>query len=592
MQGNTTSDDKSKKTTDNDGTLSRPTGLPPASQIRGVQSPMGPTAEFRSLTVNAGFGVVESITRNIGNSAFSMRTPSVAETSTLVADKEAEKQETEFRSVSVNAGLRIIESGNLGKSSFAMRPPSMEEVDMLVAAKETMKQQTEAPKTERMEAFNMGRQFPVTQGPRSLESHLNMDRVSLNSPCYPMPGGPVVEGPVGSYNATTWSLPELRPVPKYYPMERSNCILSLSEHSVEEITRNISECLRLLSVHAKYFNKPAAAALLTPEHVEIYLTLWKASRNEVQVEVQRRRGDSVTFHRYCRHILDAASGDFDKSEVPAAAGSLQYLKAAEKLLRSELSKASGDEESKLAMELTHSLLKKERLDARRLGMESLCIITDPTKTHLPTTVMASRAVVLGGEDSVSNDIHAMIINLVQNRCMGDEDDLLEGMPVEYDSDDEDFFPSDDERDNNHPPEYNDSLSIMINHAFTVLSNALQVLSTFEPFDTTPETTPPLPSMEFLVDHFLLDAYEVSNTDMIFSLLKQIQRAPIKPHNACLASKSLFLLVSHSSEARERAIKLGALSIVERALDVGITSHSKLEQECRFLLEVLNSIIKH
>jgi hypothetical protein len=32
------------------------------------------------------------------------------------------------------------------------------------------------------------------------------------------------------------------------------------------------------------------------------------------VELQRRKGGSIAFHRYSRHILDAALGDFDCEE--------------------------------------------------------------------------------------------------------------------------------------------------------------------------------------------------------------------------------------------------------------------------------------
>ena len=467
-------------------------------------------------------------------------------------------------------------------TSFAAMPPSMSmattqqgELKAPTVDRDIQMKTEESTTHVQKDAFGPGTKKTYTKDPKSLLPLESQLRLSSLEPMF------------ASYSTpSTWTQPDLRPVPTYYPMERSNCILKLSEHSVEDITQNISDCLRKLSVQANYFNKPAAAALLTPEHVEIYLALWKTPNDEIQVELQRRKGDSVTFHRYCRHILDASSGDFDATEVRTT-GSLHYLKAAEKLLRSELSKTNADDDSKAAMELTHSLLTKDRMDARKLGMESLCILTDPSKTHLPITIMASRAVLLGGE-SIGNDIHTLILNLVQKRCMGDEEKLLEGMPVEYDSDDEDFFPSDDERDNTRPPEYNDTMSIMLNHALIILANSWQVVSTFESFDGTPETTLALPSLELLIDNFLHDAMEVTDTDMVFSLLQQMQRAPIKPHNACLATKTLTILVTHSTQARDRAIKIGAAQVVARAFDVGVASHAKLEQECRSLLEVLNS----
>ena len=131
---------------------------------------------------------------------------------------------------------------------------------------------------------------------------------------------------------TTWKTPQLRALPKVYVVERSNRILDDSEHKLEDITGNLSECFRVLGIQAKYFETPAGVALLTPEQVEIFVYLWKTGGGkQVCVEVHRRRGDSVTFHRYASHILAAASGDFDP-EAYKDYSDYHYLKAAEKLL--------------------------------------------------------------------------------------------------------------------------------------------------------------------------------------------------------------------------------------------------------------------
>ena len=58
---------------------------------------------------------------------------------------------------------------------------------------------------------------------------------------------------------------------------------------------------------------------MTAEHVEMHLSLWKTGGASNQpegivVELQRRKGDSIPFHRYSRYLLDAAVGEFDPKE--------------------------------------------------------------------------------------------------------------------------------------------------------------------------------------------------------------------------------------------------------------------------------------
>eukprot|EP00540_Astrosyne_radiata_P023288 CAMPEP_0116831610 /NCGR_PEP_ID=MMETSP0418-20121206/5438_1 /TAXON_ID=1158023 /ORGANISM="Astrosyne radiata, Strain 13vi08-1A" /LENGTH=380 /DNA_ID=CAMNT_0004460891 /DNA_START=685 /DNA_END=1827 /DNA_ORIENTATION=+ len=378
-------------------------------------------------------------------------------------------------------------------------------------------------------------------------------------------------------------------------MERSNRILSLAEYPLETITESVADCLRVMSVQAEYLNEPAGAALFTPEQVEMHLYLWKSGEN-VCVEIQRRRGDSVAFHRYARHILDAAGSDFDSTEFHDY-GDSHYLKAAEKLLKRELrTPAIGREESTVSLELTASLLEKDRLDARLLGMESLCILTDPRKTHMNTALLASRAVLLGTaseaesagfeEDQAAfGKIHEFLVHLIQKRAMIDEDDLLDGMDVDYDSDDEDFFGGEEKQDG-RPPEYTNTIKTMTQYALTILANSWEVVTNFDVYSEEPETAK-ASSVATLVQQFLVKCAQQNDIDMAFSLLEEMNRAARKPHNACLAAKSLRIMLQASKETRERAVTLGAAACAKRAYEVGSASHARLESEAYQLLSALN-----
>jgi hypothetical protein len=199
----------------------------------------------------------------------------------------------------------------------------------------------------------------------------------------------------------------LREVPTYYPLEKSSRFVQGS--TTEEIAAQISECCRIMSVQGNFDHGTATAHLITSESVEIQVTLWHGTAPQhpdcVVVEAQRRRGDAVCFHKYCRHLLDAASGTFDPATFRRCEEreAVLYQKSEELLSRGAKGGAAGkgeaaaapkvagaDHESALlALEIAASLLKKDRMDARQLGMESLCLLTDPTRSGRPSSPSSS-----------------------------------------------------------------------------------------------------------------------------------------------------------------------------------------------------------
>ena len=221
-----------------------------------------------------------------------------------------------------------------------------------------------------------------------------------------------------------WSPRQLRPVPAFYPMERSSRLCY--ECDLETVARRVSEANRLLSIHAVYCDETATASLLTSENVEMHLALWKTPVPEadgddsnnyarassvstmpksdgIVIEIQRRTGDSIAFHRYSRYILDAAVGEFDVQALIDEEGAdldMVYSKRAQRLL--SVDTVSTGQESRtetenaiIAIEIAHGLVMKDRMDARQLGLESLCLLTDPKKTGLTTALLASHVVLLG-----------------------------------------------------------------------------------------------------------------------------------------------------------------------------------------------------
>eukprot|EP00547_Thalassionema_nitzschioides_P001784 CAMPEP_0194216100 /NCGR_PEP_ID=MMETSP0156-20130528/18287_1 /TAXON_ID=33649 /ORGANISM="Thalassionema nitzschioides, Strain L26-B" /LENGTH=460 /DNA_ID=CAMNT_0038944779 /DNA_START=166 /DNA_END=1548 /DNA_ORIENTATION=+ len=386
----------------------------------------------------------------------------------------------------------------------------------------------------------------------------------------------------------TWENPKLRPIPKYYPLE-SSC-KAFHENELLQVLSNLSEAFRMLCVQAKYFESPAGAALLTEELVEIYVYLWKTSeKKEIYVELQRRRGDAVTFHRYARSILNAAScGDSLEKIHTLQNESSQYLRSATKLFQRELPTCDDDVSSLQAIELAADLLQKDRLDARILGMESLSVLTNPCKTCWNTARLASRAVLFG-----SNDHHAFcviqefILNIVQNRCMPDEDSMMEGL-IDYDSDDdeeEDYFMkgSEEERYREKPSEYYAIMNAFVNYGLKIVANALQVLTTSLDTDKTAEELDP----RNIVEQFLQISLEFSpKQDILTTLLIEVGLAESRPHNACLAGKSLKTMSQFSTAARLRTKTLRGFETVSRAEEIGKVTNFRLQEVCGELQQVL------
>jgi hypothetical protein len=347
-------------------------------------------------------------------------------------------------------------------------------------------------------------------------SHQNMNNNNINSNDYNihMPSNWIV-------NDDT-----IRDVPNFYPLEKSSKFIK--DHP-SHIANRISECCRAMSVQACFDNDLATADLKTSEHVEIHISLWKspdenddekinangdenANENEnadtntntpntpiTIVEAQRRKGDAVTYHKYCRNILAAAVGSFSFQDYihqsnleeviklerqQSLIEEIQKEKQKKKLQFLELqkqNKSKGDgggdhdigdhdigddignlkddnehddkgdsmgtnmgmgmgmsmnssflpegEDSLLALEIAASLLKKDRMDARQLGMETLCLLTDPAKTGIDTALLTSKVVLFGSVDAGNDDI-----DFGGAGGTGHDDD---------DDDDDDYMPAED-----------------------------------------------------------------------------------------------------------------------------------------------------
>ena len=425
---------------------------------------------------------------------------------------------------------------------------------------------------------NRPRAGAAAAAPELMESNVIDKNAYMNVPEEPPTDGP-------QDKVSNWSPRDLRTVPAFYPLEKSSRLVE--DDTAANIAYRVSECLRHLSIQATYDND--TAYLHSAENVEMHLSLWKTPPTSLQqgivVELQRRSGDSIAFHKYSRSILDAAMGLLDIDEMQVEADIVYHSKKVQRLLALEKHAEKEEHETAIqAIEIAHGLLMKDRMDARVLGLESLCLLTDPRKTGPITSILASHVVLLGstrgiqipglGDDTFADEapfqeIREGILNLVQFGRIGEEEEDL----TEYSDAD------------------TDHMTLLHNLALAVLANALDCVENPDRFDDAPEDTKPrtrlrTASSSEVANEFMHQTEELSKKEILSTLISELGKASLKPHNATLSAKCIGSLCRASDEAKKRAKELGAKQVVSTALDVGVRTHLKLETECRTVVTVL------
>lgn len=363
-------------------------------------------------------------------------------------------------------------------------------------------------------------------------------------------------------SASLWNPTELRTVPAFYPLEKSSRLVE--DDTPTQVAFRLADCLRRLSVQAVYAND-GTAHLTSSDHVQMHLSLWRTPNTAhapgIVVELQRRSGDSIAFHRYARSILDAAMGLLDETNSSCEENTV-YSKKVQRLLRRSIS-GQEHETALQAIEIAHGLLMKDRMDARVLGLESLCLLTDPVKAGSVTAVLTAHVVLLGTTEAVQTtasdegpfeEIRESILNLVQFSRIGQPD-------------------GDDTNDSSLDDDTDDAQHLKLLHhlALAVLANALDVME-------HPPTRTRTASSTDVADQF-------TNT-LVPTLVAELGQAAAFPHAATLSAKCLGSLVRASAAARRRAKELGAKQVVQTALDVGQATHLRLETESQKLSRTL------
>jgi len=403
---------------------------------------------------------------------------------------------------------------------------------------------------------------------------------------------------------TNWNVEDgtLRPLPPLHPPLDPVSTAFVYDASPSVIAARVSDCLRERSIMTEFDDDAATANAMTANRVHFIIRLHRGGgpsspfSHGVIIEIQRLRGDAMTFHQSSRAILSAAQGDTNAARiicnnlVPNNGMGLSLDIPIRGVLTNDDSKERDSADILMALEIDWSLIKKDRMDANILGWESLALLTDGQGSGRSSALVASR-VVLGlapcgnqedeGEDERYAEIHASVISLVRDGRMIGSDALYDNEHNEG-KNDADYFSSEEAAaavGSGMYPYADDTEHIVVQRSLAIrsMANSLEVVA--DAGDAR------------FFEHVLPNL--VTHENIIPSLLEEVAQSvlPNNPFNASDATHSaraLRVLFENSQEARNVANAREALSILRKASLVGRSRHAALEQEAERAYQALNA----
>jgi len=297
----------------------------------------------------------------------------------------------------------------------------------------------------------------------------------------------------------------------------------------------------------------------------------------VIVECMRVRGDTISFHYHVRAILRAAMGLSDGADMRRMRSPLEVPASEPRTLLSRKRKATA---GLTGLEDALSLMKKDRICAQRLGLESLVMLTDENTSGKELAVYCSFAVLGVGSSESPEGANTWILTLIEDRIAPGE--TVEVLPEHVDSTNisslEDSTVS--SGDSTVPPlEDTYHGGVLRSLAMRTFANALSVLSKYES-DSLRSTL--LEKSPFVTQSFL---------DSLVEDLAGASRPPAivagtrlaSSYEAALAAKCLGILAQHSELTAQRLMPPSQetqplLDALDKARSAGLASNSMLAQE--------------
>jgi len=315
----------------------------------------------------------------------------------------------------------------------------------------------------------------------------------------------------------SWKVDQLRPVPSYYKLERSH--LKIADASVSDITMRISRCLCGDSICATFNGEEAMVEAETHDGVTFTTRLF-SDGNKVVVELQRQAGCSFMFNQTAKTVLRAAKGLGQTKRKPMP-------------VVPSVPKCAIEEEKEClesGLEQAADLLKKDRLDAHLLAMESLSQLSQSTKCNC----LVAKTILCG-------PLMENITSLIEcwSVCSNEEE---KGEAEEH------------------------HCATMHRRAIAVLANCLNTLEAEGELEAVLKQ----------------QTEQVCSLSVVIALVDELRRAEERPHDAFEAARCLGPLVRVCPECKPRFMECNGLHATSAAHITGSASHANLEKECKLL----------
>ncbi|KAL3760283.1 hypothetical protein ACHAWU_006281 [Discostella pseudostelligera] len=373
------------------------------------------------------------------------------------------------------------------------------------------------------------------------------------------PVNTTINNTTGSARARSWDVDHatLPTRPDDFPLLPTTRIVHGMNAGV--ISNCISDCLRIRSVKMTLCKSQGnLARCLNTDFCRFNVRLYSTNDGAVLVEVHRLTGDAVSFMRDCRAVFNAAEGkslqqQSKDEDVP------MYLRfpVSQMNFLGSLSLppplTTSQDEYAESIKCTSELLSSHMTDSNMLGMESLVIQTDPLKTDKSSAMNVSRRILSpSDEENDGFNLHNHLMSILlcnedshvmnaEGHQAGEEASLSQAYHV----------------------------TKLRNLAMLALSNALELFSS-----------------ENLLTSTISSDLEWYTSNLIPTLIHDLNMAVSNPHYACYASRCLSTLAKSSVELAHRMKDSGGLDAVKIAEEVGTREFAMLAHDARTCRESL------
>jgi len=350
-------------------------------------------------------------------------------------------------------------------------------------------------------------------------------------------------------------------IPHYYPIERNS--LETSNLSVECITNRISDFLRIHSITSSYRSETGRVDCMSPSLLKFVIQLWRVTNKSLKkksfmVEVQRRQGCGIEMHNI-RSALYKSILTGEQAKSSSQIGN-QGLKCPSETLRMDIVDARNS--STEAMGISLRLLENGKLDQNRLGLESLCALTNPTVVSHNDAFLVSKAIIVGEEPLGTRLRRCLLVHLQNNNASV--------LPYQIrNSNDQEDSCNFDLKDAGNFAIGTDAALHQI--ALEILANALQVLLLKSQKENQENT---------------IGICSDSWSPVIKTLKFNIRDFNLRPHASALSAKCIRLL---ADARQDLAIRILASDVqlvcsLQQAHNFGVARHSNLARESKSLLD--------